>query len=96
MLPFLSAVRSMAPLLQEPDLGSSNVSGFVVHANPDFLAACVLQMPNHEDLRALIYPWAAQHPPPCLLAEFVVVAGLKYRQPDLDSAPANDYGTSYK
>ena len=55
MLPLLSTVRSMTPLLQELNLDSYNVSGFVIRdGNPGF-SACILQMPNHEDLRAVIY-----------------------------------------
>ena len=79
VLPLLSTVRSRAPLLRELDLGSYNVSGFDVHRNRDF-SACVVQMPNHEDLHAVIYPWTAQHSPPGLLAEFVVVVGPKILQ----------------
>ena len=61
MLPLLSTIRSRAPLLQELDLGSYNISGFVVHRNWDFsegwkeLGDGFKMLMNHDNVYN--YPW---------------------------------------
>ena len=60
MLPLLSTIRGRVPLLRELDLGSYNVSGFVVHRNQDLegwkeLGDGFKMLMNHDNVYN--YPW---------------------------------------